>query len=66
MWRRQTTLSANSKNGRQVVRTRKGYDMIPADTSGGTFKRKIPTKWVEARDGTKWEIPYDPKTGLVP
>lgn len=40
--------------------------MIPADTSGGTFKRKIPTKWVEARDGTKWEIPYDPKTGLVP
>lgn len=67
MWGRQTTLSANSKNGRKVVKTRKGYDSIPADTaSGGQFKRKIPTKWVQAKDGTKWEIPYDPKTGLVP
>ena len=66
MWGRQTTLSANSKNGREVVKTRKGCDRIPADTSGPSFKRTIPTKWVQAKDGTKWEIPYDPKTGLVP
>ncbi len=66
MWSRQTTLSANAKNGRQVVRTRKGFDRIPVDASGGAPMRTIHTKWVEAKDGTKWEIPYDPKTGLVP
>ncbi len=67
MWGTQTTLSANRKSSRQVVKTRRGYDKIPVDTEGpGITKRKIDTKWVQARDGSKWEIPYDPKTGLVP
>ncbi len=67
MWGKQTTLSANRKNSRQVVKTRKGFDKIMVDTDGpGVRKKKIDTKWVQAKDGSKWEIPYDPKTGLVP
>lgn len=68
MWTKQTTLSANAKkSSRQVVKTRKGFDKIMVDTDGpGIPKKKITTKWVQAKDGSKWEIPYDPKTGLVP
>lgn len=67
MWGKQTTLSANAKSSRQVVKTRRGFDKIMVDTDGpGVRKKKIDTKWVQAKDGSKWEIPYDPKTGLVP
>lgn len=49
-------------------KTRKGYDLIHVcqDGSLDTGELRIPTVWVTARNGQKFEIPVDPKTGKVP
>lgn len=57
-----------SKNSRKVVKTRKGYDDIPVfgATDATTRKLHLDTRWVNAADGSKYEIPFDPKTETVP
>ena len=49
-------------------KTRKGYDLIRVQPDGSldTGMLHIPTVWVTARNGQKFEIPVDPKTGKVP
>lgn len=53
---------------RKPKRIRKGYDLIHVmqDGSLDTGDLRIPTVWVAARNGEKFEIPVDPKTGKVP
>ncbi|MBE6518298.1 MAG: hypothetical protein E7Z70_01970 [Thermoplasmata archaeon] len=58
--------SENRKAANQVAYTRKGTDIVETLGSGTASRRKIPTVWVTAKNGQKWEIPVDPKTGRVP
>ena len=58
--------SNNSKGYNKVAYVRPGTDYVEALGSGTAGRRKIPTVWVTARNGQKWEIPVDPKTGKVP
>ena len=58
-------MSMNKAN--EVAYTRRGTDYVEALGSG--FKggrRKVSTVLVTARNGQKYEIPVDPKTGRVP
>ena len=57
---------SRNRSGKQVAYTRRGTDIVEALGSGSAGRRKIPTVWVTARNGQKWEIPVDPKTGKVP
>lgn len=71
MNRRKVEASPNRKasGGRgsnQVAYTRKGHDIVETLGSGAASMKKIPTVWVTAKNGQKWEIPVDPKTGKVP
>ena len=59
-------VASMNRSGRKVAYTRKGTDIVEALGSGSMGRRKIPTVWVTARNGQKWEIPVDPKTGKVP
>jgi len=68
-WNRGKKVVSQSKKGgayNQIAYTRRGTDYIEANGSSAGERKKIPTKWVTARDGSKYEIPYDPKTGKVP
>lgn len=61
------TVSANRKSGRKVVSTRKGHDRVyPLASDGASGVQCVPTVWVTAANGDKYEIPVDPKTGTVP
>ena len=40
-------------------------DSLTSDILGG-IRAGIPTVWVTTKNGQKWEIPVDPKTGKVP
>ena len=55
-----------NKKGNQVAYVRPGVDYVEALGSGTAGRKKIPTVWVTAKNGQKWEIPVDPKTGRVP
>lgn len=55
-----------NKKGNKVAYVRPGVDYVEALGSGTAGRKKIPTVWVTAKNGQKWEIPVDPKTGRVP
>ncbi len=55
-----------NKKGNKVAYVRPGTDYIEALGSGSAGRKKIPTVWVTAKNGDKFEIPVDPKTGRVP
>lgn len=55
-----------NKKGNKVAYVRPGTDYIEALGSGSAGRKKIPTIWVTAKNGEKFEIPVDPKTGRVP
>lgn len=59
---------AGRKSSRKVVATRKGRDRVyPLTEGGGAWTpQDIPTKWVTAANGDRYEIPVDPETGTVP
>ena len=58
-------VSRNKAN--EVAYTRRGTDYVEALGSGFKGgKRKISTVWVTAKNGMKYEIPVDSKTGKVP
>lgn len=57
---------SRNRSGRQVAYTRRGTDIVESLGSGYAGKKTVPTVWVTARNGQKWEIPVDPKTGKVP
>lgn len=58
--------SKNRRSSKEVAYTRRGVDYVEALGSGFAGKKRIPTVWVTAKNGEKWEIPIDPKTGKVP
>lgn len=65
LMKRRDVVSQNKAN--EVAYTRRGTDYVEALGSGFKGgKRKITTVWVTAKNGQKWEIPVDPKTGRVP
>ena len=64
--RRKPLVSKNRKGYNEVAYTRKGVDKIVPLGSGRASERKISTVWVTTKNGQKWEIPVDPKTGKVP
>lgn len=61
-------VSKNAKKGyNQVAYVRHGRDYVSAYGAGGSVGgRKLTTVWVTTKNGQKWEIPVDPKTGKVP
>lgn len=64
--RRKPLVSKNRKGYNEVAYTRKGVDKVVPLGSGSGAERKISTVWVTTKNGQKWEIPVDPKTGKVP
>lgn len=64
--RRKPLVSKNRKGYNEVTYTRKGVDKVVPLGSGSGAERKISTVWVTTKNGQKWEIPVDPKTGKVP
>lgn len=54
-----------NRKGR-VAYTRRGSDYVETLGSGSNSRRKVATVWVTARNGQKYEIPVDRKTGKVP
>lgn len=69
-WNRNKVVSQNKskKKGKynEVAYTRHGRDSVIREGSGSGSERKVPTVWVTTKDGRKYEIPVDPKTGKVP
>ena len=60
-------VSKNHKRGyNQVAYVRHGKDHVMMDGSGAAGGQEVKTVWVTAKNGQKWEIPVDPKTGKVP
>lgn len=64
LFNRKLGFSANRKS-REVAYVRHGKDEIRSLGDGFTKGRKISTVWVTTKDGKKWEIPVDSKTGRV-
>ena len=64
--RRKPTASRNRKGYNEVAYTRRGVDKVVPLGSGSVSEKRIPTVWVTTKNGQKWEIPVDPKTGKVP
>lgn len=64
--RRKPVVSGNRKGYNEVAYTRRGVDKVSSLGSGTGSERRVPTVWVTAKNGQKWEIPVDPKTGRVP
>ncbi len=65
LMKRKDAVASQSKKGK-VAYTRSGVDYVESLGSGSASRKKIPTVWVTARNGTKYEIPIDPKTKKVP
>lgn len=55
-----------TSNGRKVKSTRRGYDRIAIEGGSSSQSVDVPTVWVTADDGSRYEIPVDPRTGKVP
>lgn len=64
LMRRRKIISQNKSN--EVAYVRRGTDYVESLGSGTASRKKIPTVWVGTRDGKRYEIPVDPKTGKVP
>ena len=66
LMKKPVVISRSRKGYNQVAYTRKGVDKVESLGVGASSSKKIPTVWVTAKNGQKWEIPVDPKTGKVP
>ena len=64
MMKRRDVVSQNKRN--EVAYVRHGTDYVETLGSGSASRKKVPTVWVAAKNGQKYEIPVDPKTGRVP
>lgn len=64
--KRRPVASNNRKGYNEVAYTRRGVDSVDVLGSGSGSYKKVPTVWVTTKNGMKWEIPVDPKTGRVP
>ncbi len=64
LMKRREVISQNKSN--EVAYVRNGTDYVETLGSGSASRRKIATVWVGAKDGKRYEIPVDPKTGRVP
>lgn len=64
--KRKPLTSENRKGYNEVAYTRRGVDKVVPLGSGSGPERKLSTVWVTTKNGQKWEIPVDSKTGRVP
>lgn len=64
--RNASVVSDNRKGYDEVAYTRKGVDRVLPLGSGRASERKVSTVWVTTRNGQKWEVPVDSRTGRVP
>lgn len=64
--KKKQTVSKNRKGYNEVAYVRRGVDTVESLGSGFGPRKKYPTIWVTTKNGQKWEIPVDPKTGRVP
>ena len=64
MMKRKNVVSQNKRN--EVAYVRHGTDYVETLGSSSASGKKIATVWVATKDGRRYEIPVDPKTGRVP
>ena len=64
LMKRGEVVSQNKSN--EVAYVRRGTDYVETLGSGSASGNKIATVWVATKDGRRYEIPVDPKTGRVP
>lgn len=64
LMKRGEVVSQNKSN--EVAYVRRGTDYVETLGSGSASGKKIATVWVATKDGRRYEIPVDPKTGRVP
>lgn len=57
---------SRNKKSTEVAYIRHGRDFVNRLGSDESRPKRYPTVWVTTKDGQKWEIPVDPKTGKVP